>query len=203
MSSCRNHATPTIDHRICCMHRQLPRDEDRCWSRSSLGRSSKRSGPNGGGLEHRDKCRLGMQERCSAGLGAPTSWVRRDERRRTQGRVDPGTGAQTGPVPARSAAVLISGEVAGDSRADGSARPREELISWGWGARSYWLRLPVAYVGVAGVQHHGGSSRARKQTATTTLRPAGAPSPRSMVVVNAVGSNTAAIGSIPYRALLN
>ena len=70
-----------------------------------------------------------MQERCSAGLGAPTSWVRRDGRRRTQGLVDPGAGAQSGPVPAGSAAVLISGEVAGDSRADGGARPREELIS--------------------------------------------------------------------------
>ncbi|XBH88976.1 hypothetical protein VPH35_080965 [Triticum aestivum] len=140
-----------------------------------------------------------MQERCSAGLGAPTSWVRRDGRRRTQGRVDPGAGAQSGPVPAGSTAVLISGEVAGDSRADDDARPREELISWGWGARSCWLRLPVAYAGVAGVQHHGGSSRARKHTATTTLRPAGAPSSRSMVVVNVVGSNAAAVGSIPYR----
>ncbi|XP_037488588.1 uncharacterized protein LOC119367052 [Triticum dicoccoides] len=69
-------------------------------------------------------------------------------------------------------------------------------------ARSCWLRLPVAYAGVAGVQHHGASSRARKQTVTITLRPAGAPSPRSMVVVNAVGSNAAAVGSIPYRALL-
>ncbi|XP_048527623.1 uncharacterized protein LOC125506955 isoform X2 [Triticum urartu] len=141
-----------------------------------------------------------MQERCSAGLGAPTSCVRRDGRRRTQGRVDPGAGAQSGPVPAGSAAVLISGEVAGDSRADDDARPREELISWGWGARSCWLRLPVAYAGVAGVQHHGGSSRARKHTATTTLRPAGAPSSRSMVVVNVVGSNAAAVGSIPYRS---
>ncbi|KAM3227437.1 hypothetical protein ACQJBY_059301 [Aegilops geniculata] len=61
----------------------------------------------------------------------------------------------------------------------------------GFGCR--WLDA-----GVAGVRRHGGSSRTRKQTATTTLRPAGAPSPRSMVVVNAVGSNAAAVGSIPY-----
>ncbi|XBI09974.1 hypothetical protein VPH35_137391 [Triticum aestivum] len=65
----------------------------------------------------------------------------------------------------------------------------------GFGCR--WLDA-----GVAGVRHHGGSSRARKQTATATLRPAGAPSPRSMVVVNVAGSNAAAVGSIPYRALL-
>uniref|UniRef100_A0A8R7K2J1 Uncharacterized protein n=1 Tax=Triticum urartu TaxID=4572 RepID=A0A8R7K2J1_TRIUA len=46
----------------------------------------------------------------------------------------------------------------------------------GFGCR--WLDA-----GVAGVRRHGGSSRTRKQTATTTLRPAGAPSPRSMVGV--------------------
>ena len=85
-----------------------------------------------------------MQERCSAGLGAPTSWVRRDGRRRTQGLIDPGAGAQSGPVPAGSAAVLISGEVAGDSRDDGGARPQEGLISWDRGARSCWLRVLVA-----------------------------------------------------------
>ena len=45
----------------------------------------------------------------------------------------------------------------------------------------------------------GISSRARKQTTTITLRPTGAPSPRSMVVVNTVGSNAAAVGSTPYR----
>ncbi|EMS66961.1 hypothetical protein TRIUR3_33565 [Triticum urartu] len=44
-------------------------------------------------------------------------------------------GAQSGPVQAGSAAVLISGEVACDSRDNGGARPWEELISCGWGAR--------------------------------------------------------------------
>jgi hypothetical protein len=62
-----------------------------------------------------------------AGLGAPTSWAWRSRRRQTQGRVDPGAGAQSGPVPAGSAAVLVSGKVAGDARDDGVARPREEL----------------------------------------------------------------------------
>ncbi|EMS51073.1 TATA-box-binding protein 2 [Triticum urartu] len=76
-----------------------------------------------------------MQERCSAGFGAPTSWVRRIRRRQTQGRVDPGVGAQFGPVLAGSAAGLISGEVACDSWDDGGARPQEGLISWDRGAR--------------------------------------------------------------------
>ena len=72
------------------------------------------------------------------------SWVWRIRRRQTQGRVDPGVGAQFGPVLAGSVAVLISGEVACDSRDDGGARPQEGLISWDRGARSCWLRLPVA-----------------------------------------------------------
>ena len=57
-----------------------------------------------------------MQERCSAGLGAPMSWVRRDRRRQTHGRVDPGAGSQSGPLPVGFTAVPISGEVAADSR---------------------------------------------------------------------------------------
>ncbi|KAM3210641.1 hypothetical protein ACQJBY_064553 [Aegilops geniculata] len=86
------------------------------------------------------------------------------------------------------------------TRGTTAAQDHGRSSSHGSGARG-----PVGFgcrwldAGVEGVRHHGGSSRARKQTATTTLRPAGAPSPRSMVVVTTVGSNATVVGSILYR----